>query len=57
MRERLAKVNPQAIKNIVGRMLEAHGRGMWKAEEDTINELQEIYADLEDRLEGMVDDE
>jgi len=30
---------------------------MWKAEEDTINELQEIYADLEDRLEGMVDDE
>ncbi|MDT9546221.1 MAG: magnesium chelatase subunit H [Chlorobium phaeovibrioides] len=57
MRERLAKVNPQAIKNIVGRMLEAHGRGMWKAEDDTINELQEIYADLEDRLEGMLDDE
>jgi magnesium chelatase subunit H len=57
MRERLAKVNPQAIKNIVGRMLEAHGRGMWKADQDTINELQEIYADLEDRLEGLTDDE
>jgi magnesium chelatase subunit H len=57
MRERLAKVNPQAIKNIVGRMLEAHGRGMWKADQDTIAELQEIYADLEDRLEGLTDDE
>lgn len=57
MRERLAKVNPQAIKNIVGRMLEAHGRGMWKADQDTIEELQDIYADLEDRLEGMHDDE
>jgi len=56
MRERLATLNPQAIKNIVGRMLEAHGRGMWKADQDMINELQEIYADLEDRLEGLVDE-
>ena len=57
MRERLATLNPQAIKNIVGRMLEAHGRGMWKADQSMIDELQEIYADLEDRLEGMVDDQ
>ncbi len=57
MRERLAKVNPQAIKNIVGRMLEAHGRGMWRADQATIEELQEIYADLEDRLEGLHDEE
>lgn len=57
MRERLAKVNPQAIKNIVGRMLEAHGRGMWKADQETIEELQDIYADLEDRLEGMHDED
>ncbi len=56
MRERLATVNPQAIKNIVGRMLEAHGRGMWKADQDIIAQLQEIYADLEDRLEGMTDE-
>jgi magnesium chelatase subunit H len=57
MRERLAEVNPLAIKNIVGRMLEAHGRGMWKADQSMIDELQDIYADLEDRLEGMTDDE
>jgi magnesium chelatase subunit H len=56
MRERLATLNPQAIKNIVGRMLEAHGRGMWKADDSMISELQEIYADLEDRLEGLTDE-
>ena len=55
MKERLAALNPQAIKNIVGRMLEAHGRGLWKADQDMINELQEIYADLEDRLERVGD--
>ncbi len=55
MRERLATLNPQAIKNIVGRMLEAHGRGLWKADQDMIDELQEIYADLEDRLERVGD--
>jgi magnesium chelatase subunit H len=57
MRERLATLNPQAIKNIVGRMLEANGRGMWKADQSMIDELQEIYADLEDRLEGLTDNE
>ncbi len=53
MRERLLKANPQAFKNIVGRMLEASGRGMWSADADTIEKLQEIYSDLEDRLEGI----
>ena len=56
MRERLTEANPQATLNIVGRMLEANGRGMWKADQDTINQLQSIYADLEDRLEGMLDE-
>jgi magnesium chelatase subunit H len=53
MRERLMKLNPKAFKNIVGRMLEASGRGMWAADPDTIEKLQEIYSDLEDRLEGI----
>lgn len=53
MRERLAKVNPQAMKNIVGRLLEASGRGLWKADADTLEQLRNIYADLEDRLEGI----
>jgi magnesium chelatase subunit H len=53
MRERLEKVNPQAMRNIVGRLLEANGRGMWAADDDTIDQLKDLYADLEDRLEGI----
>ncbi len=53
MRERLTKANPQAMRNIVGRLLEASGRGLWKADDDVIEQLKELYADLEDRLEGV----
>lgn len=53
MRERLTKANPQAMRNIVGRLLEANGRGLWQADDETIEQLKELYADLEDRLEGV----
>lgn len=53
MRERLSRANPQAMRNIVGRLLEANGRGLWKADDEIIDQLKEIYADLEDRLEGV----
>ncbi|MCS7226143.1 MAG: magnesium chelatase subunit H [Gloeomargarita sp. SKYB31] len=53
MRERLTKLNPQAMRNIVGRLLEANGRGLWQADEATIAQLREMYADLEDQLEGV----
>ena len=53
MRERLAKANPQAMRNIVGRLLEASGRGLWQADDDVVDELKALYADLEDRLEGV----
>jgi len=53
MRERLEKANPQAMRNIVGRLLEASGRGLWKADDDVLDQLREMYADLEDRLEGV----
>jgi magnesium chelatase subunit H len=34
-------------------LLEAHERGFWQADEETLAQLREIYADLEDRLEGV----
>jgi magnesium chelatase subunit H len=52
MRERLQKLNPGAMKNIAGRLLEANGRGLWKSDEDTIARLKSIYEDCTDRLEG-----
>jgi magnesium chelatase subunit H len=53
MRERLANLNPYATAGIAGRLLEAHERGFWQVDEETLAQLREIYADLEDRLEGV----
>lgn len=53
MRERLAKLNPHAAAGVARRLLEANSRGFWDADEQTLEQLREIYADLEDRLEGV----
>ncbi len=53
MRERLTQANPQAMRNIVGRLLEANGRGLWHADDAMIDALRGLFADLEDRLEGV----
>jgi magnesium chelatase subunit H len=52
MRQRLSAANPAAARNAVARLLEANGRGLWQADEHILEQLQTIYADLEDRLEG-----
>jgi magnesium chelatase subunit H len=52
LRERIEHANPLAAKNAAARLLEAHGRGLWPADDATIERLQALYADLEDRLEG-----
>lgn len=53
MRERLAQLNPYSLKGIVGRLLEANGRGLWDADPATIERLKEVYAGLEDEIEGL----
>ncbi|MBK9710682.1 MAG: magnesium chelatase subunit H [Kouleothrix sp.] len=53
MRRRLEQANPQAARNAVSRLLEANDRGLWHADEATLAALQEIYGDMEDRLEGV----
>jgi magnesium chelatase subunit H len=53
MRARMSQLNPNAAAGVVRRLLEANGRGFWDADEATLDSLREIYADLEDRLEGI----
>lgn len=53
MRERMAKLNPHATAAVARRLLEANDRGFWDADDSTLEALQEIYSDLEDRLEGI----
>ncbi|MBF1991469.1 magnesium chelatase subunit H [Fischerella thermalis] len=53
MAEKLRKANPEAFRNIVGRMLEAHGRGFWQASEDKLQKLRGLYELTDEELEGV----
>jgi len=53
MAKRLHDANPEAFRNIVGRMLEAHGRGFWHPDPDKLEKLRNLYAESEDLLEGI----
>jgi magnesium chelatase subunit H len=53
MAKKLREANPEAFRNIVGRMLEAHGRGFWQASEDKLDKLRELYDLTDEELEGV----
>jgi magnesium chelatase subunit H len=50
---KLRQANPEAFRNIVGRMLEAHGRGFWHPNSETLEKLRQLYNLTEDELEGL----
>ncbi len=52
MLERMAALNPNATMAMTRRLLEANSRGFWEADEGTIEELQDLYEELETRIEG-----
>ncbi|MDZ8185613.1 MAG: magnesium chelatase subunit H [Nostoc sp. ChiSLP02] len=54
MSEKLRKANPEAFRNIVGRMLEAHGRGFWQADNEKLDKLRQLYELTDEELEGVV---
>lgn len=49
--KQLQRSNPEAFKNVVRRLLEAAGRGMWSTDEDILDKLREMYADADDLIE------
>jgi magnesium chelatase subunit H len=53
MLERLRNLNPHSAHSLVGRLLEANGRGYWDAEPEVLNQLRGIIGSLEDQLEGV----
>ncbi|WP_341528578.1 magnesium chelatase subunit H [Nostoc sp. UHCC 0302] len=53
MAEKLRKANPEAFRNILGRMLEAHGRGFWQADTDKLDKLRQLYELTDEELEGV----
>ncbi|AOW99743.1 magnesium chelatase subunit H [Moorena producens PAL-8-15-08-1] len=53
MAKRLQQANPEAFRNIVGRMLEANGRGFWEPDHETLQKLRELYDLADQEIEGV----
>jgi magnesium chelatase subunit H len=49
--KRLQKSNPEAFKNVVRRLLEAAGRGMWSTDDETLEQLRDLYSEADDLVE------
>ncbi len=57
MRQRLAELNPRSAAKIAGRLLEAHDRSFWSADEATLEDLRRTADELEDRIEGIFEEQ
>lgn len=53
MRDRLMNLNPNAFRDTVTTFLEANGRGYWDTSEENIELLQDLYQEVEDKIEGV----
>ncbi len=53
MAEKLRQANPEAFRNIVGRLLEANGRGFWHPDADQLDRLRDLYEQTDETLEGV----
>ena len=53
MRKRLMDLNPNSFRQIVSTLLEVNGRGYWDTSDENIEQLKELYQDVEDRIEGV----
>ena len=48
---KLQQSNPEAFKNVIRRLLEAAGRGMWATDNETLQKLKDLYSDADDLIE------
>jgi magnesium chelatase subunit H len=53
MAERLRQANPEAFRNLVGRMLEASARGIWETTPEKLERLRQLHDLTEAELEGV----
>ena len=55
LQEWMKDVNPYALHNILDKLLEAAQRGMWKAKDDTLEELRDAFLNVEGDIEEATD--
>jgi len=53
MAQKLRDANPEAFRNLVSRMLEAHGRGFWQPDAEKLDKLRELYNLTDEEIEGV----
>lgn len=53
MRQRLFETNPNSFRKLVQTFLEASGRGYWETSEENLERLRQLYAEVEDKIEGV----
>ena len=53
MRKRLMELNPHSFRRIVGTLLEVNGRGYWDTSDENIEQLKDLYQEVEDKIEGI----
>mmetsp|Transcript_3193 Transcript_3193/g.5538 ORF Transcript_3193/g.5538 Transcript_3193/m.5538 type:complete len:1396 (-) Transcript_3193:415-4602(-) len=53
MSKKLMELNPSSFRQMITTLLEANGRGYWETSEDNLDNLREMYQQVEDRLEGV----
>ena len=53
MCRRLMSLNPNSFRKMVGTLLEVNGRGYWETNQENLDRLQELYQEVEDRIEGV----
>jgi len=53
MAQKLREANPEAFRNVVGRMLEGYGRGFWQPSEEKLQKLRELYDLTDEEIEGV----
>jgi cobaltochelatase CobN len=55
MQKWMKEVNPFALQNILDKLLEAIGRGMWQADEEIEEQLRDAYLQMEGEIEEWSD--
>merc|ERR1711871_576779 len=53
MQKRLMDANPNSFRKMVVTFLEANGRGYWDTSEENLERLRTLYAEVEDKIEGV----
>lgn len=53
MCKRLMDLNPNSFRRMVTTLLEVNGRGYWETSDENVERLQDLYEEVENRIEGV----